>query len=299
MPLMRLVISVLLGLTLLGLDGPLAAIADDEGYDGFVGRVNDRVEAQIVAFEQITGQNVGRAAPPGRERVCTNSGEVVPCAGEAGVWNSSRLCYATVTRPLAEGEAWGGETGGFLMSCTLLNGSSYPFWQPTAEVAPAPPDPAMLARRAVDAMGLAPIRMGMFPESSRATNALGYVGWNAWMWAETPGAETWGPMTAEASLDGYTVRATASVDRVVWDMGDGGSVTCQQGTPWSSLWTRNEPSPDCGYVYAHDGEYTVTATSYWQVEWAGIGEAGTFDLELSTSAPVRIAEIQVLNVPAR
>ncbi len=113
---------------------------------------------------------------------------------------------------------------------------------------------------------------------------------------EDPGPNTWGPVSMSVSEAGYTVTATARVSRVVWDMGNGESVSCAQGTRWSSRLTHNEPSPDCGYQYQQEGEYQVTATSYWEVEWAGIGESGTIPLELSDSTDFRIAEVQVVNV---
>ena len=79
-------------------------------------------------------------------------------------------------------------------------------------------------------------------------------------------------------------------------MGDGTTITCGQGKPWRSIWVHNEPSPDCGHMYAKDGEYTITATSHWVVNWSGIGQTGTITLQLDDTATLRIAEVQVVNV---
>lgn len=149
-------------------------------------------------------------------------------------------------------------------------------------------------------MGLRAITMGIFPKSvADDPDSLGYVGWNTWMWADSPSETTWGPITASASAGGYTVTATAEVDRVVWDMGNGDTVACGRGTPWRSRYTNNEPSPDCGYVYEQPGRYTITATSYWSVRWSGIGETGVIPLELSDTRDLVVAEVQVVNTTGR
>ncbi len=149
-------------------------------------------------------------------------------------------------------------------------------------------------------MSLDPITMGIFPKSvADDPDSLGYVGWNTWMWADSPSDQTWGPITASASAGGYTVTATAEVDRVVWDMGNGDTVSCGKGTPWRPRFTNNEPSPDCGYVYEQPGRYTITATSYWSVNWSGIGETGVIPLELSDTRELVVAEVQVVTTTGR
>ena len=52
-----------------------------------------------------------------------------------------------------------------------------------------------------------------------------------------PGDHTWGPITRTASAGGYTVSATARVDRVVWTMGDGSTNVCRKrGTPYADTY---------------------------------------------------------------
>ncbi|MFT3889629.1 MAG: hypothetical protein QM713_15910 [Arachnia sp.] len=85
-------------------------------------------------------------------------------------------------------------------------------------------------------------------------------------------------------------------------MGNGDTVKCGKGTPWSSARTRggsNVASPDCGYVYEAMGRYTVTATSSWEVVWSGGGQSGTMPLELSRSVPMRVGELQSVIVTNR
>ena len=88
--------------------------------------------------------------------------------------------------------------------------------------------------------------------------------------------------------------ATAKVQRVVWAMGDGKTVTCtQRGTPYTDA-DGKRSSPDCGYTYTRQGTYTVRATSYWTVTWARIGQSGTIPLDFTRDAVITMGEAQVL-----
>ena len=59
-------------------------------------------------------------------------------------------------------------------------------------------------------------------------------------------------------------------------------------------------SSTCGHTYTKtsagkpDQSYTVTATSYWTIEWAGDGQTGTIPLDFSTSVQIRIGELQTI-----
>jgi len=119
------------------------------------------------------------------------------------------------------------------------------------------------------------------------------------MW-NTPSETTWGPITRTAAVPSVSVTATARVDRTVWEMGDGSTVTCTTpGTPYEDQYG-DDPSPDCGHRYTKTSvrelgnAYTVTATNYWVFEWAGGGQSGQIPLELSDSVQIRVGEMQVL-----
>jgi hypothetical protein len=114
------------------------------------------------------------------------------------------------------------------------------------------------------------------------------------MWVQTPDARTWGPVTRSVSTGGFTVTATARVDRVVWSMGDGEQVVCRTpGTAYADRFA-DRSRPDCGYRYVEQGERQVEATSYWQVEWSGIGQSGVIGLELTAQTQIVVGELQVL-----
>lgn len=198
---------------------------------------------------------------------------------------------------------WGGRTDGAIHECTRTTFEGIPDpsmtiqrWISEADAVPIPPpDPETMAYEILAALQLEAPSMGIFPQPlEEDPDQVGYVGWNQWMWVEAPGPRTWGPISDSASERGYTVTLTATVDHITWDMGNGDVVSCEQGTPWESHLTNNQPSPDCGYTYETMGRYTITATAHWQVEWSGIGQTGTIEMPLSRTATVEIAELQVI-----
>ena len=156
----------------------------------------------------------------------------------------------------------------------------------------APPDPRVLALRAIATMRRRAIGIGIVPEPR--VGSVGIVGLPTWMWVANPGRHTWGPITRTPSSAGYSVTATAKVQRVVWAMGDGHTVSCtQRGTPYEDSFGKRS-SPDCGHTYTRQGRYTVRATSYWLVTWAGIGQSGTIPLDFTRTAVITMGEAQVL-----
>ena len=135
----------------------------------------------------------------------------------------------------------------------------------------------------------------MAPELGKS----GLVGLPVWMWTSVS-ARTWGPASATASVPGLSVTATAQAIKVAWDMGDGHTVTCANpGTPYAR--SRGAAmSPTCGYRYDRSSAdqpgaaYAVTATTTWAVTWSGGGGTGALTVTRSSTARVRIGELQVL-----
>lgn len=197
---------------------------------------------------------------------------------------------------------WGGRRDGAIYECTnVLDDRSTRgrFWLPTPgapgdepiEVTP-PPDPAELARDAIARMRLSAIEIGIVPED--AEGRVGIIGMPTWMWVADPDEHTVGPITRTASSAGYTVTATARLDRIVWTMGDGSTVTCRgSGTPYTDA-AGDSPSPTCGHTYTTSGKRTVGATSHWNIAWRGIGQTGTIPMTFTQSTTITMGEVQVL-----
>jgi hypothetical protein len=178
----------------------------------------------------------------------------------------------------------------------VLMGPPETFWAAAPPVAAV--DPAQLAQEALDKMTLLGPDIGITPQPG----GKGVVGMPVYMWTAKT-AETYGPNSASASAGGITVTATAKVKRIVWDMGDGNTVTCTTaGTPYKAEFGKKE-SPDCGYLYSEPsstqaaGRYHVTATSTWQVDWQvnGGGETGQLAATRTNAVDIDVAEVQVLN----
>lgn len=251
-----------------------------------------RVTLRLTCPGQPT--EVGRGRPA--KRVCMDGLRQVACVTDQGRWYAPRGCYISRVRPQppATDPAWLGHTTGALYYCRLSGrgvGTVLMIWIGSAD---PPPDPESLAREAVRQMQLRPVSIGVAP--SDEPGSMGLVGMPVWLWAQNPGTRTMGPISESASERGFTVRATAKVERVSWSMGDGGVEVCSgAGTPYELRFGIAE-SPTCGYRFQTQGTFTVTARSDWVVDWSGIGEAGTFRLSLSEATQIVIGELNVLTV---
>lgn len=170
---------------------------------------------------------------------------------------------------------------------------------PPARPVAAPVDPTVLARRAVRSLGLP----RPAPELSITDRA--YVGVPIWLWVAGDQANV-GPTSATATAGTAQVTATARLTSTEWTMGPPGAVVrcAGPGTPWTGT---PGPSPDCGYVYTErslpqrtggPARWTVTVTGMWQVTWNGVSGgvpvAGEQLVQLTTSRPVSVGELQVL-----
>lgn len=232
-------------------------------------------------------------------RTCESFGVPVDCSSEDGVWNAAKQCWVEpmspqppVTDPL-----WEGRTEGTIYWATCPDttglvsiGGDHAFWAPSAGLpgASAAVNPADVAEEAVDSMNLRAVEIGITPPPGPDSHTL--LGLPTWLWVADPAPSTWGPISRTASSDGVSVTATAQVQKVVWNMGDGAEVSCGKGTKYEVSFD-DAPSPDCGHRYSAPGTYTVTATSFWEADWSGAGQSGTisFTLERDTTVTVREA----------
>ncbi|MDG4807156.1 hypothetical protein O7634_10380 [Micromonospora sp. WMMD1120] len=241
------------------------------------------------------GGDDGESGGGGGSSVCQWNGRTIPCYDDLLGWfNRGDGCYYKTTEGPVEppaGQQWylqtcnGGDVGA--QDTVLLDGPPPGFG--------APPDPEELARRALASIKLLPAPLGVAP---RKRVGPGLVGLPVWMWSEQSTAY-FGPIGARASDRGVTVEITALVDRIVWDMGNGDTVTCDDaGTEYKSRGERaGRTSPDCGYDkgYQKAGTYRVTATTHWTVTWRGGGESGEILVTRNSGVvPIQINELQVV-----
>ncbi len=165
--------------------------------------------------------------------------------------------------------------------------------------APAPAiDPRVLAVAASKNIRVGEFEINLSP--SPPTDQL--VGLPMWMWVS---GDALGVKSDSVTAGTVTVTATAKATAVVFDMGDGHSVTCTD--PDATKDPTSVRKTSCSYTYPrssapradHAGEaYTITARVTWAVNYTVAGAAGGGPLPAitrTTTATVRVAEQQVLN----
>lgn len=141
---------------------------------------------------------------------------------------------------------------------------------PEPEPTPDPPSPAEIW----DAVPV--------PDPSVSVNpaGAGVTGLETWLWLDGTTNLDVGPLT----LDGWSVRATATVERIVWEMGDGHSA--------SSTKRGSEASPAATHTYERKSgaaPYTLTVTTRWHgtATINGFGTTLTQDLGTVTTSGSR------------
>lgn len=158
--------------------------------------------------------------------------------------------------------------------------------------------PEQAARAVAAEMSFEAIKLGVSQKLS-GPQGVGYVGVPVWLWAKDPSDVTVGPQSVSKNYMGLAVTINASMTRIVWNLGDGKSVTCGPGTPYKTSYGTSE-SPTCGYKYKRisksepGGKFTISATSYWSLEWTAGGQSGTIPLDFTQSTSLRVGEIQVV-----
>jgi len=250
-------------------------------------------------IEPISNPDPGGSAPS-----CTEYGQPVPCSSPRGIYSNSLQCYLQPMNPQPPPSSplWEGSyPAGTVYNCSAA--FSYPGTIGGGAVWLAgPPDagltPAAAARAVVASMDLRAAEIGIVPEDK--PGSIGAVGAPVYMWT-TPGPTTFGPQVLSGSAGGVTITATAKVDKIVWTMGDGTSVTCRTpGTVYQDRYGFND-SPDCGHRYTQtsagktNNAYPVSATSFWVVDWTGPGgSSGRITLDLVSRTNVMVGELQAL-----
>ncbi len=134
-----------------------------------------------------------------------------------------------------------------------------------AEPAPPPPPPT-----AAEVWHTAPLPT---PNCQYNPATTGLTGLATWGWAENPGT-----VTADSTIRGYTVHATADPTQYRWQWGDGGEDTSSDpGSP---------DHPAVQHLYRTMGDYTISCEVSWSGSYTFEGPGSppqTNDLGTSTS----------------
>lgn len=138
------------------------------------------------------------------------------------------------------------------------------------------------------------IHVGPAPEANEWNMAV--VGYPLWLWTDTPAT-----LDATTTQDGITIDISARRRGVRFAMGDGNHVDCRTMHAWKRTTKPATASPSCGYTYTWPslpkGNYTITATGYWDISWAALGITGTTTLQTSATRSLPVGELHALAVP--
>ncbi len=146
-------------------------------------------------------------------------------------------------------------------------------------------DVAAAARSAAASLGVPAPVIGLSPApSGNQWGALG-VGLPIWVWLDDPGS-----VGSSASQDGIDISLSAVRGSVAFDWGDGTSTVCTQMQERPGGVDPLVPSPVCGHAYMKAGDYTITATSSWEVGWQALGQQGQVSLSSSGTYQMPIRE---------
>lgn len=155
----------------------------------------------------------------------------------------------------------------------------------------SPGDAAIIATAQ---LGLRPGQPKIGPDPSINRWKIAAVGYPMWLWAEG----NLDPRPVSKTVQGLTVSLDASLRSMTYDLGDGSTLRCGKGTPWSRGAGAGVPSPTCGYAYQKaslpEGPYTITATTSWRVAWTAGGESGVIDFKQTATTQIPVGELQVL-----
>ncbi|PJM80626.1 hypothetical protein CH313_26930 [Streptomyces sp. TSRI0384-2] len=98
-----------------------------------------------------------------------------------------------------------------------------------------------------------------------------------------------------ASAGSVPVTATARVDRLVWNMGEG-RATCHRPGTQCTADQGKAPSSDCGHRFERPGEYPEIGTARWNIDWTATGgDGGALTESRTTELVADLRETQVLN----
>jgi hypothetical protein len=174
-----------------------------------------------------------------------------------------------------------------------------PIWVVNAQTqAPAPTaNPVVLVQQALSKLPLPTPAIEMAPPADQDQ----LVNLSTWLWISS-GA--WQQLSATATAGPVTTTATAAPSEVVWQMGNGQSVTCLgPGTPYDP--SDPNATTDCSYTWPQSsasqpaGVYHVTATVYYRATWTAAGAPGGGNLGLVAGpaghVAVAVAQSEAIN----
>lgn len=165
--------------------------------------------------------------------------------------------YGTATQNLSYSVAQPGSTDcpGFVFIAPDKAPKAPKAPKPAAGTPARPPTPQEIAGRLADKV----VKQAGRPQLAVAPGRVGLTGLKSYFWLQSP----LHPITATATVAGFSVTAQAVPYRYDWSFGDGdGLATRDPGRPWS----RSHPGT-IGHLYETSGHYEVSVAVRWVARW--------------------------------
>jgi len=117
------------------------------------------------------------------------------------------------------------------------------------------------------------------------------------IWLTTSDNQT--TLTQTTTTQGLTITLTATRQNITFNMGDGNQTTCTDFTPRPPHNNPYQQSPTCGYTYLTTGQYTIAATTTWNITWQTSGQTGNLTITdtATTPTPLPIGELHTVITP--
>jgi hypothetical protein len=204
-------------------------------------------------------------------------------------------------QPPASDPAWLGRSpdDGDLYLC-VLPGTGNPDYRFVPNSETTPPDPAALARRALDQLKLTVPSIGLAPSPPAKT----YVGLPTWLWMP---ADQWSTLRKSVTAGSTTVTVAAVPKRATWQMGAGSTTCFGPGRRWMKREMPAGAETTCEFTYQRvsdfepDRKFKVAAAITFDVSWkcsgaclAPEGSLGEVD-GLPGGSAIQVGERQSVN----
>lgn len=174
-----------------------------------------------------------------------------------------------------------------------------PATQPTSrrrsEPARARVDVAAIARTLITRIQLPDPTPQIGPDPKVNEWNMAAVGYPLWLWTTGPAT-----ITDRVRAHGVTFTLQAHWTSTRFTMGDGHSVLCTRTQPYTPATKPGSRAPHCGYTYQQaslpQGNYTVSATTNWQIRWSAMSTSGTMPASHTGTRELPVGELNALIV---
>ncbi|GAA1373624.1 hypothetical protein GCM10009638_07770 [Luteococcus sanguinis] len=161
-----------------------------------------------------------------------------------------------------------------------------PAGEAAAAPAPAAPDPYVLVSRALAQLTLPDAVPSISPDPANNEWGMLAVGLPVWFSSDEPAS-----VDASTTQQGIAITLVATKQSTTLDLGDGSTIVCTSMTVRPISAPAMQKSPDCGHTYVTHGDYTITATTVWNLDWAALGQSGSFRMQMSGSSDLKVGEL--------